>query len=162
MLTAQRGEASAARSLLCDGPCYGGVSHTPFPCDRPGTLALGDALASDAPLQVGQLRLATHMHPTLACSSSAVIGTLHDPLALVLSQGAQERDETAADRRGEIQVGLVEDLDHGTPCMDPLDDVHAIHHRPGGTVPFGDHEHVTPAERIDSLLQLWSALDRLA
>src|SRR5262249_50186657 len=24
-----------ARSLLCDGPCYGGVSHAPFPCDRP-------------------------------------------------------------------------------------------------------------------------------
>jgi hypothetical protein len=29
-------------------------------------------------------------------------------------------------------------------------------------IPFGDHEHITPAERIDSLLQLRSALDRLA
>src|SRR5262249_54748306 len=146
----------------CDGPCYGGVSHTPFPCDRPGTLALGDALASDAPLQVGQLRLATHMHPTFACSSSAIIGTLHDPLALVLRQGAQERDEAAADGRCEVQVGLVEGLDHGTPCVDALDDVHAIHHRARGAIPFGDHEHVTPAERIDGLLQLRAALDRLA
>src|SRR5262245_31026051 len=57
------------------------------------------------------------MHPTLACSRSAVIGTLHDPLALVLRQGAQERDETAPDGRDEVQVGLVEDLDHGTPCV---------------------------------------------
>src|SRR5262245_30465546 len=162
MLPAQRGEASAARSLLCDGPCYGGVSHTPFPCDRPRTLALGDALASDAPLQLSQLGLATHLHPTLACSSSAVIGTLHDPLVLVLRQGAEERDEAATDGRGEVQVWLVEHLDHGTPCVDPLDDVHAVHHRAGGAVPFGDHEHVTPAERIDSLLQLWPALDRLA
>src|SRR5262249_16996652 len=103
------------------------------PCDRPGTLALGDALASDAPLQLGQLGLATHVHPTLAGGSSAVIGTLYDPLALVLRQGAQERDEAAANRRGEVQVWLVEHLDHG--CMDPLDDVHAIHHRPGGAVP---------------------------
>src|SRR5262245_14598448 len=150
------------RSLLCDGPCHGGVSHTPFPCDRPGTLALGDTLTSYAPLQVGQLRLATHMHPTLACSSSAVIGTLHDPLALVLRQGAEERDETATDGGGEVQMGLVENLDHGTPCVDPLDDVYAIHHRPRGAIPFGDHEHVTPAERIDSLLELRAALDRLA
>src|SRR5262245_63884180 len=106
---------------LCDGQCYGGVTHTPLLGDRPGTLALGDALASDAPLQVGQFRLATHVHPTLAGSSSPVIGTLHDPLALVLHQGAQERDETAADRRGEVQVGLVEHLDQGTPCVDPID-----------------------------------------
>src|SRR5262249_250074 len=37
-----------SRTVLCeDGPRYGGVSHTPFLGDRPGTLALGDALASD-------------------------------------------------------------------------------------------------------------------
>src|SRR5262249_55944070 len=102
------------------------------------------------------------MHPTLACSSSAVIGTLHDPLALVLCQGAEERDEAAANRRGEVQMGLVEYLNHGTPCVDALDDVHAVHHRPGCAVPFSDHEHVTPAERIDGLLQLWAALGRPA
>src|SRR5262249_61726540 len=132
------------------------------PCDRPGTLALGDALASDAPLQLGQLGLATHVHPTLAGGSSAIIGTLHDPLALVLRQGAQERDEAAADRRGEVQVWLVEDLDHGAPCVNALDDVHAIHHRSSGAVSFGDYEHITRAERIDSLLQLRAALNRLA
>src|SRR5215831_21063820 len=92
-------------------------------------------------------------------SSSAVVGTLHDPLALVLRQGAQESDEAATDGGGEVQVWLVEHLDHGPPCVNAFDDVHAIHHRPGGAVPFGDHEHVARAERVDSLLQLRPALE---
>jgi|SRR5262245_11416529 len=77
---------------LCDGPCYRGVSHAPFLGNRPGALALGNALASDAPLQLGQLGLATHVHPTLSGTSSAIVGTLHDPPAFVLRQGAQESD----------------------------------------------------------------------
>ena len=75
------------------------------------------------------------VHPALARSSSAVVGTLHDPLAFVLRQGAQEGDEAATDGRGEIQVWLVKHLDHGTPCVDGSMDVHTIHHRPGGAVP---------------------------
>jgi hypothetical protein len=59
-------------------------------------------------------------------------------------------------------VGLVEHFDHGAPCVDALDDVDAILHRPSGTVPFCDNEHVSPAERIDGFLQLWPAFDRLA
>src|SRR5215831_10808807 len=51
---------------------YSGVSHTPLLGNRPGTFALGDALASDATLQLRQLGLATHVHPALAGSSSAV------------------------------------------------------------------------------------------
>jgi hypothetical protein len=35
-----------------------------------------------------------------------------------------------------------------------LEDVHAIHRRSGGAVPFGDHKHVTRAERVNRLLQL--------
>ena len=88
-------------TLLRDGPRYGRVSHAPLLGDRPGTLAFGDALPSDATLQLGQLGLATHMHTTLAGCSSAVVGTLHDPLAFVLREGAQERDEAATDGRGE-------------------------------------------------------------
>jgi hypothetical protein len=34
-------------TLLEDGPCYGGMSHAPLLGDRPGALALGEALASD-------------------------------------------------------------------------------------------------------------------
>jgi hypothetical protein len=48
-------------------------------------------------LQLGQLGIAAHVYTTLAGSSSAIVGTLHDPLALVFSQGAQEGDEAAAD-----------------------------------------------------------------
>jgi hypothetical protein len=99
-----------SRTLLCDGPCYGGVSHAPLLGDRPGTLALGDALASDSTLQLGQLGLATHVQPTPSGSSSAVVGTLHDPLALVLRQSAQECDEPTTDGGSEVQVWLVEHL----------------------------------------------------
>jgi hypothetical protein len=73
-------------TLLYDGPRHSGVGHTPLLSDRPGTLALGDALASNEPLQLVQLGLATHVRPTLAGSSSALVGTLHDPLAFVLCQ----------------------------------------------------------------------------
>src|SRR5262245_48148506 len=76
-----------SRAFLCDRPCHGGVSHAPLLSDSPGALALGDPLASDATLQLGQLGLATHVHPTLPGSSSALVGSLHDPLAFVLCQG---------------------------------------------------------------------------
>jgi len=39
-------------------------------------LALGDALASKEPLQLDQLGLATHVHPTLAGSGSASLALL--------------------------------------------------------------------------------------
>jgi hypothetical protein len=39
--------ASGQEPFLCDGPCHGGVSHAPLLGDRPGALALGEALASD-------------------------------------------------------------------------------------------------------------------
>ena len=70
-------------TLLYDDPCYICVSHAPLPGDSPRTLALADALASDTPLQLGQLGPATHVHPALSGSSSAVVRTLHDPLAFV-------------------------------------------------------------------------------
>src|SRR5262249_34831503 len=60
--------------------------------------------------------------------------TLHDPLAFVLRQGAQERDEAATDGRGEVQVWLVEDLDHGAPGVNPLEDGQATYPRPTGRV----------------------------
>src|SRR5262245_59967807 len=91
-----------SRILLCDGSRHSGVSHTPLPSDSPGALALGDPLASDTPLHLGQLGLAAHVHTTLAGSSSAVVGTFHEPLALVLRQGTQESDEAATDRGRQV------------------------------------------------------------
>jgi hypothetical protein len=58
--------------VLCDGPRHGGVSHTPFASDSPGALTLGDALASDTPLQLRQLGLAAQMHPTPADEQEGV------------------------------------------------------------------------------------------
>jgi hypothetical protein len=46
--------------------------------------------------------------------------------------------------------------------VDALDDGYAVEHRPRGAVPFGDDEHVTGAELIDSLLELRTALGILA
>jgi hypothetical protein len=51
-----------------------------------------------------------------------------------------------------VEVGFVQHLDHGTASVDALDNVHFIHHRPGGAVPFGDHEHVARTECIDGFL----------
>jgi hypothetical protein len=86
-LMANSGECGWSRSKY--GPCHGGMSHTPLPSDSPFcALTLGGPLASDTPLQLAQLGLAAHVNPTLAGSCSAVVGTLHDPLALVLRQGA--------------------------------------------------------------------------
>ena len=82
---------------LRGSPRNGGVRNTPLLGDRSGTLALGDALASNAPQQIGQLGFATHGHSTLARSSSTTVGTLHDPLAFLLRQGAQESNEANAD-----------------------------------------------------------------
>jgi hypothetical protein len=66
------------KHLLRDSPCYGGVSQPPLPGNRPGTVALGDALASDAPLQLGQLGLATHVDPSWVRNQTTALG---DPVA---------------------------------------------------------------------------------
>src|SRR6476659_4369734 len=100
---------------LRDGPRHGGVSHAPFPSDCSGALPLGHTLASDASLQIGQLGLPAHVHTPLAGCGPTLVSPLHYPMALVLCHGRQERDEAPPDRRGEIQVRLVEHLDHGTP-----------------------------------------------
>jgi hypothetical protein len=42
--------------------------------------------------------------------------------------------------------------------MDALDDVDTVDHRPGGSVPFSDYEHITLAQCIDGLLQLRATL----
>src|SRR5215468_9681263 len=109
-----RTAALAAQELvwhpLCNGSRQGGVSHAPLSGDRTGTLPLGKTLASNAPLQIGQLGLEPHVDHTLAGSSSAIVGTLDDPLAFVLRKGAQESNEAATYGRREVQVWLVEHL----------------------------------------------------
>ena len=57
---------------------------------------------------------------------------------------------------------LVEHLNEGAAVVDALDDLDAVEHRPGGAVPFSDHENVAGAERIDGALELGPVLDALA
>jgi len=47
-------------------------------------------------------------------------------MTFILCQGAQERNDAATDRRGEVQMWFVEHLDHGAPCVDAFDDVQPI------------------------------------
>jgi hypothetical protein len=51
-------------------------------------------------------------------------------------------------------VRLVQHLDHRATGVDALDDGDAIHHASGGTIPFGDDQHVARAEFVDGFLKL--------
>jgi metal-dependent amidase/aminoacylase/carboxypeptidase family protein len=56
--------AGSARVAADTPPIMAGEDFT-------GTLALGDELASDAPLRLGQFGLATHVHPALSSARRA-------------------------------------------------------------------------------------------
>lgn len=99
---------------------------------------------------------------TLPSSIEAISSTLHDPLPLIFRHRAEQGDQSATERRGQIQMWFIENLYKATARVDALDDGYAVEHRPRGAVPFGDDEHVTGAELIDSLLELRTALGILA
>ena len=105
-------------------------------------------------LMRGQLWLGPELDAPLSGGSSTSVSTLENALPLVLSHGAQECDEPPADGRGQIQVGLVQDPDHGATGANALDETHAVHHRPGGAVPLGNDQNVALAERVDCLFEL--------
>src|SRR5215831_8792475 len=75
-----RTAALAAQELvwhpLCNGSRQGGVSHAPLSGDRTGTLPLGKTLASNAPLQIGQLGLAPHVDPRLRAAARPSLARL--------------------------------------------------------------------------------------
>jgi hypothetical protein len=83
-------------------------------------------------------------------------------VALVFGHGGQEGDKAAAGERGEIEVGLVEDLDQRPASVDALDQIDAVEHGAGCSIPFGNDEDVTSAEFVDGLLKFGAALDGLA
>ena len=89
----------------------------------------------------------------------AVVGPLHDALTLVLGHGAEGGNETTADRRSEIELRPVENLQKGATRVDALYDVHAVEHAGSGAVPLCKHQDVTLAKRIDGLLKLQAVLD---
>jgi hypothetical protein len=81
---------------------------------------------------------------------------------LILGYGAKEGDETAAQRLGEVVMGLVQHLDQRTAVVDPLDDFDAVEHQAGRPVPFRNDQYIAGAELVDRLLELGPVLDALA
>src|SRR5262249_6222356 len=110
--------------------------------DGSGAIACSKPLAGLLLLMGRQFGLAAELDALGSGNPSAVVGPLDDPLPLVLGHGAEEGDEPAADRRGEIQVRLVQHLDQGTALVEAVDDPDAIEHAAGGTVPFGNDQYI--------------------
>ena len=76
----------------------------------PGALAAEEPLQGFLPLVSIELGLAAEDGAASLGGRPAVVRPLHDPLALILGQRGQERDEAAPDGRGEVEVRLVEHL----------------------------------------------------
>ena len=91
--------------------------------NRPTAFAGLKALEGLFPLIIGELGLAPEPNALGLGRAAAVVGALEDPLALVLGHGAEKGDEAAAERRGEIEVGFVQNLDEGAAGVDALDEV---------------------------------------
>jgi site-specific recombinase XerC len=89
--------------------------------------------------------------------AAAVGGAADDAFAFVLVEGGQKRDHALADGCGEVNVVAIEHLDFRAAVDDTLDDLDAVNHRAGGTVPFGQHQQIAGAERVDPFLELRSA-----
>src|SRR5712672_2692649 len=119
-----------------------------------GTLARQEPSPGLLLLVSVELRLAAETRSTRSGSCPAVICPLHDPCPLVLGQGAKEGDEATADRRGQIKMRLVQDLDQGATAMNALDDVDTIEHAPRGAVPLSHNQNTTCPELVASLLEL--------
>jgi len=91
--------------------------------DRPGALAGLEPAAGFLALMLGELGLASKPHAAGLGSLQAAFAACQDALPLILSHSAQEGDKAAPQRRGEIEVGLVEHLEQAAAVVDALDDV---------------------------------------
>ena len=57
------------------------------------------------------------------------------------------------------RCGLSSTFDQCAASEHAVDDRDPVHHRSRGTIPFGHHEDVASAQRIDSSLEPWPALE---
>ena len=101
-----------------------------------------------------ELRISTEPSPTRSGGPPAVMSTLHDALAFILCQRAQEGDEAPANWCSEVQVRFIQDLQKGSASVDALDDRHAVEHAPRGAVPLRDNQNAARPQRIDRLFEL--------
>ena len=158
-VTTNRGRSVATSYALTRNLETVGVVDGERSGDCAGALAGGQAPNRFRALMFIELRLSTEPSAPSPGSPPAVVGLLHDALALILGECAQERDEASANRGGEIKVRLVEHLQQGAARVDALNDVHAVEHAARGAIPFRQDQDVALAERIDGLLELRAVLD---
>ena len=109
-------------------------------------MALGQPVQRLGLLMFGELWFASHVSSVGARRHASLARSLVNAKALVLGHGGQERDEAAADGRGQIQVRLVQHLDERAPGVDALDECNAVHHAARRPVPLGDDEHIAGPE----------------
>src|SRR5262245_53114419 len=119
-----------------------------------GRLAIGQALAGLGTLHVVEPELGAHLHAVLAGDRTTFVGALDDAQALVLGHGGDECHEAAAYGACQIDVSAVEHANGGPGVDDLLQDLQAVPHRPGGPVPFSDHELIAGSEAGESLPEL--------
>jgi hypothetical protein len=84
------------------------VVHVEGPSDGTGALPLAKPLYGLLALMLVELWFATKRCASGRGGPPAVVRALDDALALVLGHGGEEGNEATANRRGEIQVRLVE------------------------------------------------------
>jgi hypothetical protein len=121
--------------------------------DRPGTFTRCKPLASLLALFLVELGLAPELNALGLGDLPTVRAAGKNTLPLVLGQGAEECDQASIDRRGEVQVRLVENLDQRPALMDAVDDRHAVDHAACGSVPLCHDEDVAGAQLINCLLE---------
>src|SRR5262249_3765281 len=127
-----------------------------------GRLAIGQALAGLGTLHVVEPELGAHLHAVLAGDRAAFVGALDDAQALVLGHCGDECHEAAAYGACQIDVSAVEHANGGPGVDDLFQDLQAVPHRPGGPVPFSDHELIAGSEAVESLPELRPAGEALA
>jgi hypothetical protein len=73
---------------------------------------------------LGQLRFAAELYTARVSGLPAISARpRHDPLALILSKRAQERQDALAHGAGHVQVRLVENVDQGATGSNALNDL---------------------------------------
>lgn len=97
-----------------------GVVNAHGPANCPAAFASGHALECLGLLVIGQLRFAAEPRASFPRGGPAFVGSLDDAMAFVLGHRGQEGNKAAAERRGQIQVGLVDHLDEGAPGIDAI------------------------------------------
>ena len=95
-----------------------------------------------------QLWLPAEPRPASAGCLAPHISAPDNALSLVLSKGTLERDEATANRRRQIEIAAIQDLDKRAACMNAFGNCDAVGHRACGTVPFRQNKDISITEVV--------------